>query len=85
MDHANTKHRTQIRKGANIPYILQPLQPVGLVLENEGNEDEAIAGLLHDVVEDTDTTPEEVEILFGPKVRKIVEHVQPLPTAAVGH
>jgi (p)ppGpp synthase/HD superfamily hydrolase len=70
--YAHIKHRTQVRKGTNIPYISHLLQVAGLVLEHGGNEDEAIGGLLHDVVEDTDVMPEEVEILFGKKVRDIV-------------
>lgn len=69
---AAQSHRAQVRKGTTIPYVSHLLQVSGLVLEHGGDEDEAIAGLLHDVVEDTETTVEQVENAFGPKVAAIV-------------
>jgi len=59
-------------KGSDIPYISHLMGVSSLVLEYGGNEDEAIAGLLHDVVEDTETTVEEVRELFGGGVADIV-------------
>ena len=49
---ANKAHKGQVRKGTNIPYISHLLAVASLVMENEGSEDEIIAALLHDVVED---------------------------------
>ena len=45
-------HRRQTRKGSNVPYVSHLLSVAGLVLEHGGDEDEAIAALLHDAVED---------------------------------
>jgi len=60
------------RKGTEVPYISHLMGVSSLVLEFGGNEDEAIAGLLHDVVEDTATTIEEVRERFGDAVADIV-------------
>jgi len=49
---ATTLHSTQWRKGTGIPYVAHLLAVTLIVLENGGNEDEAIAGLLHDAIED---------------------------------
>ena len=49
---ANKIHTGQVRKGTNIPYISHLLAVASLVMENEGSEDEIIAALLHDAVED---------------------------------
>ena len=67
-------HRGQVRKGTEIPYIAHPLAVAGLVLEYGGSSTEAIAGLLHDVVEDCGGAPRQAEIAlrFGPDVAAIV-------------
>ena len=52
VQYALQVHAGQIRKGTQIPYVTHVLAVSGLVLENGGNEDEAIAGLLHDAAED---------------------------------
>jgi (p)ppGpp synthase/HD superfamily hydrolase len=49
---ASSLHRTQHRKSTEIPYLSHLMAVAALVLENGGSEDEAIAGLLHDAVED---------------------------------
>lgn len=78
---AHEAHRLQVRKnirrGTNqefspIPYMSHLLMVSGIVLEYGGNEDEAIAALLHDVVEDTDTGLEEVGDRFGDSVKDLV-------------
>lgn len=48
------EHRCQLRKGTKIPYISHLMSVSALVMENGGDEDQAIAGLLHDVIEDAD-------------------------------
>lgn len=45
-------HRDQVRKGSKVPYLSHLMAVSGLVLEHGGSEDTAIAGLLHDAVED---------------------------------
>ena len=49
---AHKAHRTQKRKGTDIPYISHPMAVSALTLEYGGNEDQAIAALLHDAIED---------------------------------
>src|SRR4029077_18616732 len=52
LDYATRAHEEQMRKGSDIPYVSHLLAVAALVLEDGGDEDEAIAALLHDVVED---------------------------------
>ena len=66
-------HGDQTRKGTDIPYITHLLAVASLVLEAGGDEDMAIAGLLHDTIEDTATTAADIEAAFGPRVAAIVE------------
>jgi (p)ppGpp synthase/HD superfamily hydrolase len=65
-------HGSQMRKGTTIPYLTHLLAVSSLVWENGGDEDDAIAGLLHDAIEDTDATAADIEERFGPKVAAIV-------------
>lgn len=67
-------HAKQFRKGTAIPYLSHLLAVSGLVLEQGGTEDEAIAALLHDAVEDQGGLPvlEEIRQTFGPAVAEIV-------------
>lgn len=75
---AANRHRSQRRKGADAePYINHPLG-VASVLAVEGgvtDVDVLCAALLHDTIEDTATSPAELEIEFGPAVRSLVEEV----------
>lgn len=73
--YANQLHKTQIRKVGNIPYISHLLSVAALVLEAEGTENEAIAALLHDAIEDQGgaKTREEISVKFGAEVLAIVE------------
>jgi (p)ppGpp synthase/HD superfamily hydrolase len=73
--YAAEKHATQMRKRTDIPYISHLMAVAALVLEAGGGEDEAIAALLHDVVEDCGGVPvlEEVRARFGDRVADIVQ------------
>jgi (p)ppGpp synthase/HD superfamily hydrolase len=68
-------HRRQLRKGTTIPYVSHLLGVTGIVLEHGGNEDEAIAALLHDAVEDQGgaSTLQAIRARFGEAVAAIVE------------
>lgn len=66
-------HGGQTRKGTDIPYVSHLLAVASLVLEAGGDEDMAIAGLLHDTIEDTAVTAEDITSRFGPRVASIVE------------
>lgn len=50
--YSDRRFRTQTRKGTSIPYIAHPMTVLALVLEHGGDEDQAIAALLHDAAED---------------------------------
>jgi (p)ppGpp synthase/HD superfamily hydrolase len=71
---ATRLHAEQKRKGGEIPYIAHLLAVCAIVLEHGGNEDEAIAGLLHDAIEDQggDATRQEIRQRFGERVVEIV-------------
>lgn len=75
LDYATRAHGRQRRKGSSIPYVSHLLAVAALVLEDGGDEDEAIAALLHDVVEDQggEGRLADVEREFGPRVAAIVE------------
>jgi (p)ppGpp synthase/HD superfamily hydrolase len=67
-------HRSQVRKGTEVPYVAHLLGVTSLVLEAGGDEDVAIAALLHDAVEDQGglATLRLIEDRFGPDVARIV-------------
>lgn len=67
-------HRDQERKGSGIPYVAHVLGVSSLVLEHGGDEDEAIAALLHDSVEDQggEHRLADVRVRFGDRVAEIV-------------
>jgi (p)ppGpp synthase/HD superfamily hydrolase len=72
--YAAEAHKEQVRKSTNIAYISHPFGVASLVLEAGGDEDQAIAALLHDVAEDCGGESRITEIagLFGPRVAHIV-------------
>ena len=75
INFAAKKHRKQKRKGANgEPYINHPLEVLNLLTTVGEVEDfdVLIAAVLHDTIEDTETTKEEIEELFGAEVCQMV-------------
>ena len=68
-------HHRQRRRGSHAPYMAHLMGVSALVMEHGGDEDQAIAGLLHDALEDQrhQTSPEEIERRYGARVRRIVE------------
>lgn len=75
LQFASALHHTQTRKGGATPYIAHLMGVCSLVLESGGDEDQAIAALLHDAVEDQGGEPtlETVRHLFGERVANAVE------------
>jgi hypothetical protein len=72
--YASEQHAGQRRKGTAIPYVAHLLGAASLLLEQpDVTEEQAIAALLHDVVEDTAVTVEEVRARFGAEVARMVE------------
>jgi GTP pyrophosphokinase len=74
LHYATRHHARQLRKGTPVPYTAHLLAVASLVLEMQGDEDEAIGGLLHDVVEDGGgrAALREIEASFGARVAAIV-------------
>lgn len=73
---ATILHKDQVRKGSiPIPYVSHLFAVAMIVADYTDDEDIIISTLLHDTLEDTDYTPEELQDDFGGKVREIVESV----------
>lgn len=70
-------HEGQYRASGE-PYIAHPVAVAGIIRDLGGSSVMIAAGFLHDVVEDTDVTPEEIEERFGVEVRRLVEGVTKL-------
>lgn len=72
--YATRVHAGQLRKGAEVPYVSHLLTVAGMVLEDGGTEDQAVAALLHDAIEDQPerTSLEEIDRRFGAEVARIV-------------
>ena len=85
---ASDKHDGQIRKLTNLPYIFHPFEVAQIVATMCNDEDVICAALLHDTVEDTKTTLDEIADKFGLRVMRLValetenkrEHVDPTLT-----
>jgi (p)ppGpp synthase/HD superfamily hydrolase len=84
--YASSLHREQIRKGSGIPYVSHLLAVAAIALENGADEDQAIAALLHDAVEDQGGLAqlEAIRARFGEDVAQIVAdctdaHEEPKP------
>ncbi|CAN7984036.1 unnamed protein product [Ixodes hexagonus] len=77
VNFAAIKHRNQQRKDGRTPYINHPIGVARILTHEAGVYDLSTvqAAILHDTVEDTDTTPEEIEQHFGSRVRAIVDEV----------
>jgi (p)ppGpp synthase/HD superfamily hydrolase len=66
-------HEAQVRKGdGQLPYVVHPVTVALILSRYTVDEDTIIVGLLHDTLEDTRVTPEEIEREFGGKVRDMV-------------
>ena len=78
--YANEKHQYQKRKDGS-PYIIHPLAVAEIVVEMGLDVDAVLAALLHDCIEDTDTSHEEIEKVFGVTVAELVEGVTKLTRA----
>ena len=73
IEFASRAHDGMIRKKDKTPYILHPLEAAVIVGSMTDNRDVISAAVLHDVVEDTSITIEEIEENFGSRVRALVE------------
>ena len=80
--YADSAHSSQLRKDGS-PYITHPLAVAEIVAELELDTDSIIAALLHDCIEDTGATHEDIAKLFGPAVADLVEGVTKLTRVQV--
>ncbi|MBK9710111.1 MAG: bifunctional (p)ppGpp synthetase/guanosine-3',5'-bis(diphosphate) 3'-pyrophosphohydrolase [Kouleothrix sp.] len=72
---AARSHRSQVRKGTDLPYIAHVVHVSVLLIRHGFGEDLSIAGLLHDVVEDCDVPLATIAAAFGEPVARLVEAV----------
>ncbi len=72
LQFATKKHYGQVRKFSTLPYILHPVEVATIVSTMSDDRELLAACVLHDTVEDTDATLEEIEELFGKRVSLIV-------------
>ena len=70
---ATRAHSGTYRKGTHIPYIVHPIEAAAIVSTMTDDPDMIAAAVLHDVVEDTDTTVEEIRFFFNRHIAKLVE------------
>ena len=73
IDFAVMKHTGQFRKGTGLPYITHAVEAMEIVSRMTEDEEIRAAAVLHDTLEDTETTKEELVRLFGWRVAKLVE------------
>ncbi len=70
--HVDASGAPQVRKETSVPYLAHLLSVAALVWEAGGDEEQAITGVLHDCLEDTETTAEEIAERFGAAVADLV-------------
>jgi GTP pyrophosphokinase len=77
-------HQGQIRKSGE-PYLVHPLEVAGLLAEMRLDEASVVTGLLHDAIEDTLATREEISEIFGEEVAELVDGVTKLSQFSAGN
>ena len=70
---ATKAHEGQVRKGTDIPYVVHPMEVMQILTENRCSESVIVAGLLHDTLEDTSTTAEDIVTNFGQAIYELVK------------
>ncbi|NLV73804.1 MAG: bifunctional (p)ppGpp synthetase/guanosine-3',5'-bis(diphosphate) 3'-pyrophosphohydrolase [Chloroflexi bacterium] len=77
LDYADTAHAAQVRSSGE-PYILHPIEVAKILADLHMDVPTIIAGLLHDTIEDTAVTLDDLKLEFGPVVAKLVDGVSKL-------
>ncbi len=73
IEFATKAHTGQFRKGTKVPYIVHPLGVAKILIEAGCSEDVAVAGILHDTVEDSSFKMDDIRREFGEEVARLVE------------
>lgn len=76
-EYASLKHKNQYRQSGE-PYIIHPLNVAYILAEMHADRDTVCAGLLHDTLEDTSASKEEIAFLFNPTIANLVDGVTKL-------
>jgi len=69
---AAMKHDGQYRRNRPVPYIVHPMDVMYILTKNGSSQDTIVAGILHDTIEDTNTTLEEIRRHFGDTIAEMV-------------
>ncbi len=72
IEFAAIRHKDQKRKGTELPYIVHPMEVMQILTENGCDEIVIVAGILHDTIEDTETTYDDILENFGKEIADIV-------------
>ena len=80
LDFADARHAGQTRDLDDMPFVTHPLEVACLLHESGYSDDVVAAGVLHDVLEDTDAERQELESRFGGEVAELVDAVSDDPT-----
>ena len=75
--YATSKHGSQKRHSGD-PYFAHPIEVAGILTEYKLDTATIVAGLLHDTIEDTNATSEEIAVMFGPQIAELVDGVTKL-------
>jgi len=70
---ATKAHSGTTRKGTNVPYIVHPIEAAAIVSAMTDDEEIIAAAVLHDVLEDTEATAEELQACFGERITRLVQ------------
>lgn len=75
IEFAARAHAGQVRKGTRLPYIIHPLSVARILIEQDQPDTTVVVGILHDTIEDTQVTREDIEADFGSEVADLVAAV----------
>ena len=73
LEFAAKAHQNQMRKLSDTPYIVHPVETAWILFKESAPFPLQIAALLHDTLEDTNTTPQDIEALFGKEILALVQ------------
>jgi (p)ppGpp synthase/HD superfamily hydrolase len=72
LEYAALNHKGHVRKGREIPYVVHPVETAMILQENSFTEDIIAAGMLHDLLEDTEVIEENIKAEFGKEILELV-------------